>query len=179
LTILTREALAIAFVPLILQAWRERGRRRVFDWVVAAAPYALWSFWVRMRVGKFPFLDPATTRRFALAPPFDGWNYTLRHSMGQGQAYGLLIGWLTIGAALVVVFRTGLRAVLLQATLVTCLFIVCYGWSVWEFPSEAMRVMLPAHTLLLLAVLTTYTRIPAAEPPRGRGHGRAAIRRRR
>ena len=39
--------------------------------------------------------------------------------------------------------------------LVSCGFIACYGWAVWQYPTEAVRVMAPAQVLLLIAVLTT------------------------
>jgi hypothetical protein len=155
LTILTREALAIAFIPLAWQAWRARGRRGLLEWALAGVPYALWSTWVRVRVGHFPFLDPATTRRYAVALPFAGWNYTLQHPMQQGQAYGLLIGAVTIGLAIFVAVRTRFQGVIVQGAVVTSAFIACYGWAVWQFPSEAVRVMVPVHTLLLIALLST------------------------
>lgn len=155
LAILTREALAIAFLPLVWRAWRERGRRGVSIWMLAGVPYALWSTWVLVRVGHFPFLDPATTRRYAFAAPFVGWIETLHRPVDRAQDYGLLIGTATLVLALFVAARAGTRAPIVQATLCTAAFVVCYGWSVWEFPTEAVRVMAPAHTLLFVALLAS------------------------
>ena len=161
LTILTRAAMAVAFLPLVWRAWREHGRRGLATWTFAATPYALWSTWVLIRVGHLPFLDPATTRRYAIAAPFAGWIETLRRPMDHGQGYGLLIGAITIVLAALVVTRSSIRTPLVQAALALCAFSIGYGWAVWEFPTEAVRVLAPAHAFLLLAALT---RVSPARP---------------
>lgn len=155
LTILTREALAIAFVPLIWRAYKERGAAGLIQWSFAFVPYALWSVWVRLRIGHFPFLDPAATRRDALALPFVGWSDVLHQPTSHGAGLGLLVGGATIAVAVLVAVRSRARSLIVQGALVSCGFIACYGWAVWQYPTEAVRVMAPAQVLLLIAVLTT------------------------
>lgn len=157
LTILTREALAIAFVPLIWRSYRERGVRGLGQWGLAFVPYSIWSLSVRVRMGHFPFLDPASTRRYAVALPFVGWIQALRDHVGHGAAAGLVIGGATIVVALVTAVRDRGRSPIVQGALITCGFILCYGWAVWEYSTEAVRVMAPAQAMLLVAFLTTTT----------------------
>jgi hypothetical protein len=155
LTILTREVLAIAFVPLIWRAYKERGAAGLLQWSFALVPYSIWSLWVRLRVGHFPFLDPAATRRDALALPFVGWDNVLHQPTSHGPGLGLLVGGATIVVAVLVAVRNRGRSLIVQAALISCGFIACYGWAVWQYPTEAVRVMAPAQVLLLIAALTT------------------------
>jgi hypothetical protein len=162
---LTRETMAIAFLPLVWRAWREEGRRGVMRWMLTGLPYAAWTVWVRVRVGNFPFLDPASNRRDALAPPFVGWWQTLHRPLQNGQEYGLIVGGLTLCIAgfVAVRCRGGYRPLVWAAVCSTAL-VTCYGWSVWEFPSEAMRVMAPVHVMLLIAALDGF--VPRTRSPR-------------
>jgi hypothetical protein len=169
--ILTRETMAVAFVPLAWRAWREEGVRGVARWTATAVPYAIWALWVRVRVGHFPFLDPASNRRDALAPPFVGWWQTLHRPLDNGQQFGLLVALLTLAIAVAVATKAHGYRPLVWAALTASAVTTCYGWSVWEFPSEAMRVMAPTQVLLLVAALETFA-------PRGPARGRAAGRRR-
>jgi hypothetical protein len=154
--ILTRETMVVAFLPLAWRAGRDEGRRGVIRWTTTGVPYAVWSLWVCVRVGHLPFLDPASNRRDALALPFVGWWETLHRPFDNGQQYGLLIALLTLTIAVVVVVRADGYRPLAWAALTASALMICYGWSVWEFPSEAMRVMAPAQVLLLIAALESY-----------------------
>lgn len=158
LTILTREALAVAFIPLIWRAYKERGAAGLLQWSFAFVPYSVWSLWVGVRVGHLPFLDPAATRREALALPFVGWHEVLHQPTSHGPGLGLLVGGATILIAVSVAVRDRGRSLIVQGALVSCGFIACYGWAVWQYPTEAVRVMAPAQVMLLIAVLTTSAR---------------------
>jgi hypothetical protein len=109
---------------------------------------------VRVRVGTFPFTDPASNRRDALALPFVGWWQTLQRPFDQGQQFGLLIALVTIVAAVVVARRAHWSSPVASAALALSLSAVCYGWSVWQYPSEALRVLAPAQVLLFVATLS-------------------------
>jgi hypothetical protein len=151
--LLARETIGIAFVPLIWRAWKTDGVRGLMRWLILGVPYVAWSIWVRLRVGNFPLLDPASNRRAAFAPPFVGWVQTLQRPFDHGQEFGLVIGALTIATAIGVLLRTPpSRRLLAWAALASSALIVCYGWSVWEYPTEALRVMLPTHALLIVAL---------------------------
>ena len=153
LAILARETMVIAFLPLAWRAWREEGRAGLRRWAMTVVPYAIWASWLRVRVGSFPFLDPASNRRDALAFPFVGWWQTLHRPFDNGQQFGLLVGALTLVCAVVVARRAHGYQPLVWAAVMSTALITCYGWSVWQFPSEAMRVMAPAQALLLIAAL--------------------------
>ena len=165
LAILTRETMVLAFVPLAWKAWKSDGWRGVARWAAVGVPYLGWSLWVRFRVGHVPFLDPATNRREAVGAPLVGWFQTLQRPLGNGQQYGLLVAALTIVVAIVVVRRTPNRdRYLAWAALASCASFACYGWAVWEFPSEALRVMLPAQVLVIAAAFGTSR--PRGQPSR-------------
>lgn len=169
LTILARESLAIAFVPLIWRAYKERGAAGLLQWSFAFVPYSIWSLWVRLRVGHFPFLDPASLRRNALALPFVGWRDALQQPTIHAPAYGLLVGAATIVVAVVVAVRARGRSLIASGALFACGFVACYGPAVWAYPTEAVRVMAPAQVMLLIAILTRSapraTRPPAVAAP--------------
>jgi hypothetical protein len=151
--LLARETTVIAFAPLIWRAWKNEGIRGVERWLLVGVPYAAWSVWVLFRVGNFPLLDPASNRRAAFAPPFVGWLETLQRPFDHGQPVGLAIGAVTIAAAIVVLVRTPpSRRLLAWAAVASAALIPCFGWSVWEYPTEALRVMLPTHALLIVAL---------------------------
>jgi hypothetical protein len=153
LALLARETVGIAFLPLIWRAWKTDGIRGLMRWALVGVPYIAWSIWVRFRVGNFPLLDPASNRRAAFAPPFVGWVQTLQRPFNHAQEYGLLLGALTIAAAIGVLLRTPReRRLFAWAALASSALIACYGWSVWEYPTEAVRVMLPTHALLIVAL---------------------------
>ena len=153
--ILARETMALAFLPLAWRAWRRDGRKGLMQWAATGVPYALWSCWVRLRVGSFPFLDPASNRRDALAAPFVGWWQTLHRPFDNGQQYGMLIAVVTIAFAIAVARRAQRNHAIAAAALITSLSAIGYGWSVWQYPSEALRVLGPAQVLLAVAALTT------------------------
>jgi hypothetical protein len=79
------------------------------------------------------------------------------------------VGAATIVLAVYVAVRDRGRSPIVQGALISCAFILCYGWKVWEFPTEALRVMAPAQVMLLIAVLTTngsrVTRVPGLPAP--------------
>lgn len=155
LAILTREMMAVAFLPLAWQAWRTRRWRGLAEWLVVALPYLVWASYVRVRVGVFPFLDPASTRRAAFAPPFVGWVETLRAHPGVGDLLGMTIGAVTLAIAAAMVWRRAWTTPVQQAAIVSCGFVVCYGRAVWQYPTEAVRVMAPAQVLLFVAIVST------------------------
>jgi hypothetical protein len=164
--ILTRETMAVAFLPLVWRAWRKEGRVGLARWMTAGVPYAVWAFWVRVRVGHFPFLDPASNRRDAFALPFVGWWETLQRPFNNGQQYGLLVGALTLAVAVTIAVRAQGYRPLVWAAVTSSALVTCYGWSVWQFPSEAMRVLAPVHVLLLLAAIESFAprTVPVAAP---------------
>ncbi len=151
LAILTREMALIAFVPMAWRAWRERGLRGLAEWAGVLAPYLAWATWVRLRVGQFPFLDPARSRRGAIAFPLSGWLRTLDLPMHNGQGALLFIGAVTVFAALLMALRGDWVYPVTHGAIALGAFTLCYGAAVWAFPGEAIRVMAPTQVLMIIA----------------------------
>jgi hypothetical protein len=87
----------------------------------------------------------------------------MHQPLTNGQQYGLLVGALTLTIAVVVVMRADGYRPLAWAALTASALITCYGWSVWQFPSEAMRVMAPTQVFLLIAALESFAPRSGAE----------------
>jgi hypothetical protein len=150
--ILTRELMLVAFLPIAWRDWRTRRWLAVRDWSLVVAPYALWTVWVRVRVGTFPFLDPASSRRDALALPLVGWLRTLNGPLDNDQGWAILFAFLTVGVAVAVVARGKWTYPVTHGAVALAALSLCYGISVFAFPGEAYRVMAPTQVLLLIAV---------------------------
>jgi hypothetical protein len=149
--ILTRELTIVAFVPLAWRAWRDHGWRGLRDWAVVCAPYAVWCVWLRFRLGQFPFLDPASARRDALALPFLGWLHTLNGPLGNGQDFAVLIATLTLLVAVLIAVRGRWQYPVTHGAIALTAVLVCFGAGVFALPGEALRVMAPVQVLLLIA----------------------------
>jgi hypothetical protein len=158
--ILTRELTIVAFLPLAWRAWKDHGWIGVRDWVLVCAPYAAWTVWVRLRVGHFPFLDPASARHDALALPFTGWVRTLNGPLNKGQDFAVLVAALTVLTAALVAAQGHWRYPVTHGAIALTAVVVCFGFGVFALPGEALRVMAPVQVLLLLA---------ACDRPTGRG----------
>jgi hypothetical protein len=149
--ILTRELMIVAFIPLAWRAWKERRWAGVRDWALVVMPYAAWTVWVRFRVGQFPFLDPSTSRREALAPPLVGWYRTMAGPLDNGQGWAVLIGGATFLLVALVALRGNWVYPVTHGAVALALLSLCYGLEVFAFPGEGIRVMAPTQMLLLIA----------------------------
>jgi hypothetical protein len=149
--ILTRELMIVAFIPLAWRAWKERRWAGVRDWVLVVMPYVAWTVWVRFRIGQFPFLDPSTSRREALAPPLVGWYRTMAGPLDNGQGWAVLIGAATFLLVVLVAFRGNWLYPVTHGAVALALLSLCYGLEVFAFPGEGIRVMAPTQMLLLIA----------------------------
>jgi hypothetical protein len=149
--ILARELMLVAFVPLAWRAWKERRWAGVRDWALVLVPYLLWCTWVRFRIGQFPFLDPATSRRNALAAPFTGWYRTMVGPLDNGQGLAVLIAAVTIVAVALVARRGHWLYPVTHGAVALAALSLCYGVAVYAFPGEAYRVMAPTQMLLIIA----------------------------
>jgi hypothetical protein len=150
--LLTRESALLAIVPLIARAWKTDGRSGLRRWMMVGLPYAAWSLWVLLRVGALPVFDPASDRRRAFVAPFVGWFGLLRQHPAGAQIFALVIGVLTIAAALTVLARSPRPRMFAWAAVSSSVIIACFGPSVWNLPTEALRVMLPTHALFIVAI---------------------------
>jgi hypothetical protein len=158
----------VAFVPLAWRAWRERRWAGLRDWALVVAPYALWMMWVRFRVGQFPFLDPATSRRDALAVPFTGWYRTLVGPLDNSQGWAVLIAALTIVAVVLVALRGNWLYPVTHGAIALAALSLCYGVAVYAFPGEAYRVMAPTQMLLIIAACDRSGAMEATDPVQNR-----------
>ena len=153
LLILTREPMVLALLPLMWTGWKARRVAAMRDWALVVAPYAAWMMWVRLRVGQFPFLDPSISRRQALAVPFVGWTSVLRSGPSGTQEVGVVIALVTVLAAVVIALRGRWRYPLTHGALALCLIVPFLGVSVFRFSGEAVRVLAPIQSVLLIAAL--------------------------
>jgi hypothetical protein len=168
MALLARETTAVAFIPLAWQAWRRDRGRGLVQWAAVGCPYAAWSVWVWLRVGRLPFADPAIDRSDAFVAPFRGINATLQHHFAAGER-AIVIGVFTVAVAIVVVVRTSpRRRALACAGLASSCLVVCYGWAVWRMPAEALRVMSLSHALILAAAMDCPRRNPSGQRRRDR-----------
>lgn len=150
--VLTREAVLPAFLPLAWSELREGGWRRAARWLVVGVPYAGWCLWVRLRVGQFPFLDPAPAARDALGAPFAGALDALRAGSDPALPSALAMAGLTIGAA-IWAWRRRPSSPLRNGALCLAVVVPFLGSSAWALPGEALRTMLPVHVCLLLVAV--------------------------
>ena len=100
-------------------------------------------------------IETASTRRAAFAPPFVGWVETLRAHPGVGDLLGMTIGAVTLAIAAAMAWRRAWTTPAQQAAIVSSAFIVGCGRAVWQYPTEAVRVMAPAQVLLFVAIVST------------------------
>jgi uncharacterized membrane protein len=159
LLILTREPMALAVVPMLWIAWRHRDRRVLRNVAIAFTPYALWLLWVRVRVGQFPFFDPAVSRRQALAAPFMGYVQTLHLHGGWTQDFGMLVALATLLGALVVAHLGYGRASMRVGVAMLAAIIPFLGIAVFRHPLETFRVLAPIQALLLVVALDRDARV--------------------
>jgi hypothetical protein len=153
LLILTREPMALAVVPMLWIGWRHRGRFALRHAAIALSPYALWLLWIRVRVGQFPFLDPAVSRRQALAAPFVGYVQTLRLHGGWSPELGMVLALATLLGALVVAWLGRGRAPMTAGLVMLAAMIPFLGIAVFRHPLEAFRVLAPIQALLIVVAL--------------------------
>jgi hypothetical protein len=177
--ILTRELMIVAFIPLAWRAWKERGWRGVRDWALVLVPYLLWITWVRFRVGQFPFLDPSTSRRNALAPPLVGWYRTMAAPLDNGQGWAVLIGAATFVLVVMVALRGNWLYPVTHVAVALAAMSLCYGVAVFAFPGEGIRVMVPTQILLIIAACDRSQRGTSSEPVTEARRPDGATRRRR
>ncbi|HEX4778680.1 MAG TPA: hypothetical protein VFW74_18040 [Acidimicrobiia bacterium] len=151
-TVLAREVTVLAFVPLVWRDFRERGRAALRDWTIVLLPYVVWCAWLRVRVGTFPFTDPAPSRRDALTLPFVGIARMYRGHVPAGPLVALagalaalVLAWYVVRERRWFPVRDG---AVWMAVAVPCL-----GTSVWSLWAEAMRVVSVTQSLLLLALV--------------------------
>jgi hypothetical protein len=165
-TLLAREAVAVALVPVVLRDARARGVAPALLRVgMIVAPLLAWWAWVRVRVGDWPFLDDAHSRRDALALPFTGFVGIDNSGFSNASSRLAVAVVVTIGlATLVLAALLARRSTwpLLPATaLALASVIAVFGPNVWRFVGEAMRTMSYPHVLMLLVVADLRSRRPA------------------
>jgi hypothetical protein len=162
--VLAREVTVLAFVPLAWRDYRERGRVALRDWALVLTPYVVWCVWLRVRIGTFPFTDPAPSRRDALTLPVVGIARMYRGDVPLGPSVALL-GALTALVVAWYVWRERRWFPVREGAVWMAVVVPCLGTSVWSLWAEAMRVVSVTQSLLLLAVVAG-ARVRAGAPDR-------------
>lgn len=154
-TLLAREAMIVALVPVLVRDARHRGiRPTLLRGAAIVAPLLGWWVWVRARIGDWPFLDDAHSRRDALAPPLTGFigidNTEFPNaSSSTAVAVTVAVGLATVVVAVVLARRSDWPLVPVTALALAAVVLV-YGPNVWRFVGEAMRTMAYPQVLMLL-----------------------------
>ena len=169
LLLLTRETAALALAPLVVRDLRRRNWRDVVGWGATVVPVVAWYVWLRVRIGVWPFLDPdVNPAERAISLPITGFlGMTWRDGASWAVVASALMGWITLIAAAAVSWR--LRSPLSWAALSMAGLILVFGPAQIELPAEAVRLMLPAQLLTVVAALSYR---PAAGWPHERSEGR-------
>jgi hypothetical protein len=150
--ILARETAALALLPLVWRAWREDGWRGLASWAWVPLPYLSWALWVRVRIGEWPFTDPAYSRKAAISLPFAGIADVFDGAFKNAEQLTLLVGLATVILA-VFVWRSRPWPPISAAALATAAIIPCLGINVWSYLFEASRVMYLPQVLGILALV--------------------------
>jgi len=153
--VLVKEVAALALVPWIWRALRDRNWRDLGVVGAALVPYAVWCGWVRWRIGAFPFLAHTVQRTGAIGLPFAGmwttWNATPHHS-----ATILALTSVTIVAAAVAAWVARRSPIGGVAAAFGCLT-VCLGPNALRFGFEIGRLLAPAQVFALIAIATAWS----------------------
>ena len=157
--ILTREAAALALVPLIVQSYRLGRRRELLSWAAVGLPYAAWVTWVRFRVGQWPFFDTSVSRRQALGAPVTSWVDVLRHGSFAAGLFPSIIAMaaltaITLGLAIYVACRRRCWP-LSWGALSMGVLLVFLGPEAIRFPDAVLRLLGPTQVLILLSLIAT------------------------
>jgi hypothetical protein len=148
--LLTRETAALALAPLVLAALWRRDWRAVGGWTLSGVPLLLWYAWVRVRVGCWPFLDPAMIHAQPYGWPFRG--FLLLASADPLLHHVVLMAWATLLTAwLLYAYRP---SALGAAAAITASLLIVFGPGQATLPSEAVRLMGPMQILIIMALLT-------------------------
>jgi hypothetical protein len=153
--VLVKEIAALALVPWMWHALRNRDWRNVGVLGAALVPYASWCAWVRWRIGAFPFLAHTVQRTNAIGLPFAGiwttWNDTPWHS-----ATILTLTSATIALAAVAAWTARRSPIGGLAAAFGCLT-VCLGPNALRFSFEIGRLLAPAQVFALLAIVIAWS----------------------
>lgn len=140
---LVRETAALALLPLFIDSATRRNRAEIRGFVLAALPYLAWSTLIRVRMGHWPFLERSLASRDALGPPIVAYVTTPRFEL-------MIVALVTVAAAVWLHRHHPWHPVTAGALLFSVL-IIFLGPQAMLHPGGGLRVMGPAHALILVA----------------------------
>ena len=151
LAILVKETSALALVPWMWSALRRRDVRLGFACVGALAPYALWSSWVRIRLGQFPFLTRTPSRSEALSLPGVGIRQVL---VSSSPNHTFIVTVTVLTFALGVVASWAARRYWIGAiTGVFTLLTACFGRAAMYYVLENLRLLSVPTVLAIICLV--------------------------
>ena len=148
--VLVKEVAALALVPWMWRALRNRNWRDLGVVGAALVPYAIWCAWVRWRIGAFPFLAHTVQRTGAIGWPFTGM-WTTWHDTPSHSATILTLTSLTIVLAAVAAWQARHSPIGGLAAVFGCLTL-CFGPNALRFSFEIGRLLAPAQVFALVAI---------------------------
>lgn len=154
--VLVKEVGALALVPWLWRAGRDRDARRFAMIASALVPYAGWCLWLRWRVGALPFLAHTDSRSGALRFPGIGiYDAVVARSPDYQVIVLVVLATLALGVAGAWCARRfpigGLAAS--YAVLTACL-----GPLALKYEGEALRVLAAPQVFALICVTLARTR---------------------
>jgi hypothetical protein len=165
LLLLTREAAAVALVPLI---WRDmrQNRAQCSGWALAFTPILAWWVWVRVRIGQWPPTDKAGSRRNALALPLRGYLAVAHEGLRTDELISFALAAATLALAVwLVVYRPVWP--LAHAALATSAVVIVLGPSAIRYSGEFLRLNGLAEGLAVLALCCGLGRTKQTRRQRG------------
>ncbi len=162
--LLAREIALVPLLALAITTARRRGlHAAVREWWWVPLPYAAWAIYVRLRIGAFPFTDPAASRSQATSLPFAGIVKAWTAPWGDTRL-SVVIGVATLVVAVAVLVRYRVHSTIALAAALSTASVVCFGPFVWAWLGECARVLLPTHSLIALVIVTRGRELAAQSP---------------
>ena len=148
--ILVKETAVLALVPWIWGALRRREFARAAAFVATVVPFLLWSLWVRVRIGEFPFLSKTPSRGQAITWPGGGLRYVMHHQTPDHVAVTAMV---VVTIALCCVGAFVARDLPIGGfTAAMAVFFLCLGPNALRYSEETLRLLSVPQVFALLCV---------------------------
>jgi hypothetical protein len=163
LAALTRETMLLALLPVVLSELSARRLRDAVVWAACAVPLGAWWVVLRIASGEWPPFASSSARTGALDVPFGAFHLFGSLSVGSRAVMVVAVAGLVASVALALTARAPTAVV--GAAVIFNALVPILGANVWPYWGDALRVLLPGHVFLLLAVAerasTDFAELPA------------------
>ncbi len=155
LAVLVKETSVLALLPWAWNAAKHRDYRLAGRCAAVLAPYALWSIWVRFRVGQIPIRATTGSRSEALSPPGVGLHYTLTsHSPNHTFIVSVTVLTFVLGA---IASWLGRRYWISGVTFAFTVLTACFGRAALYYVVENLRLLSVPTIFSILCVVVGWS----------------------